>query len=170
MSYYAEESYAVYEEIQRKANREHRCDACGAVISKRERYTSVHIVYDGASTVKRCARCQAMHLHLRELCLARGDMWPHEKLGCGLDYEEEWEQEPPPYIQELPFATPDRAALILRYVQAQAKVKGLHKVESSYRKWYGSLGIKHETALLIHNHMSQCAEQELEALKKELQK
>lgn len=100
---------AVYDEQHRKARKEHRCDACKETIRVGDRYTSLHLVYDGtAQTIKRYARCQALHEHLREKCSYYGDMWPMERLDCGESYETEW-GECPPEIQRLAFLTPDEA-------------------------------------------------------------
>lgn len=33
------------------------------------------------------------------------DMWPDERLGCGLDYADEWGDDPPPEVQALAFAS-----------------------------------------------------------------
>jgi len=40
--------------------------------------------------------------------------WPREDLGCGLDYEEEWEREPPPEIARLPLLSDDEAGQLLK--------------------------------------------------------
>jgi hypothetical protein len=68
---------------------------CSDPIRKGDSYWRISVVFDGrARTIKRCVRCQHLHVHLRELCQAAGDaysdMWPDERLACGLDYSEEW--------------------------------------------------------------------------------
>lgn len=104
MSYEAGDAYDLYKETERKARKEHRCDACGVLIKPSDRYTHVTHIYDGrARSLKRCQCCQLTHLHLRELCFECGDMWPDERLNCGLRYESEWESEPPEHIQALAF-------------------------------------------------------------------
>ncbi len=103
MSYYADEHYAVYHEVRVFASKQHDCDAvlCSEPIRKGDPYWRISIVYDGrAETVKRCVRCQAIHLHLRDL---GDDTWPDERLACGQDYAEEWGGPPPAEIAALAF-------------------------------------------------------------------
>lgn len=113
MSEYSEGTYDVYDERERKARVEHRCDACGETIRVGDKYMRVAcIVESEVSTVVRCLRCQTIHKHLREKCweMARehGDqMWPRERLDCGLEYREEWDRDPPEDIAALAFALPD---------------------------------------------------------------
>jgi len=103
MSYTCDEYYAVYNEKVRTANKEHNCSACLEKIHKGDCYTYVSIVFDGTAwSVKRCARCQAIHEHLRALGT---DSWPKERLDCGQSYEDEW-GECPPEIEKLAFALP----------------------------------------------------------------
>lgn len=105
MSYQTDETYDVYNEVHPIARRQHTCSACKEAIEVGHRYTRVSIVIDGeASTVKRCARCQAMHEHLRKL--SPGEMWPEEKLDCGLAYLDEWGEDPPEHIAALAFWRP----------------------------------------------------------------
>ena len=109
MSYYAEETYTIYEEPTLKARKEHTCDACKEPIRIGDTYTRVFLLYDGRKeTIKRCTRCQAIHKHLRELSREHrdGEMWPRERLNCGQDYAEEWGGEPPPEIAALAFLLP----------------------------------------------------------------
>lgn len=89
MSHPIDDTYAVYDETEVRARKAHTCDACADEVPEGDRYMRIRIVFDGsAETVKRCLRCQRIHEHLREL--ARGEMWPDERLACGLDYEDEW--------------------------------------------------------------------------------
>jgi hypothetical protein len=97
MSYQADERYDVYHEVRVFARKEHECDSvlCSEPIRKGDSYWRISVVFDGrARTIKRCLRCQHIHVHLRELCSDAGDaftdMWPDERLACGLDYAEEW--------------------------------------------------------------------------------
>lgn len=117
MSYAAEETYDVYREQIRKARQSHRCDACRCVIRSGDYYCAVSWVYDGsAGGVKRCGSCQLTHVHLRGMCSAefdRDDMWPDERLGCGLEYEDEWGEEPPEEIWVLPLLGPDERGALL---------------------------------------------------------
>ena len=111
MSHSVDDTYDVYETSYPKAVKEHRCDACGRTVHPGEVYARVSIVFDGqAETVKRCGGCEEMHQHLRDLCLDRGDMWPDERLACGLAYEGEWERPPPAEIAALAFASSAEAS------------------------------------------------------------
>lgn len=113
MSYSADEPYDVRKKTIRRARVPHRCSACRAILRPGHRYAHVSLVYDGtAETVKRCGRCERTHQHLVDLC--RGtDMWPAEKLDCGLRYADEWFEEPPAEIADLPFSSGDDASLLL---------------------------------------------------------
>jgi hypothetical protein len=113
VSYYADESYDVYDETVRRARKEHRCGACDEHIVPGATYWHIATVFDGtARTYKRCERCQAIHVHLRELCRATGsDMWPDERLACGLRYEDEWGALPPE-IEALAFALPNEVLAV----------------------------------------------------------
>jgi len=109
MSHYAEEHYTVYNETGVRARKEHTCSACHEPIRPGDLYTRVAIIFEGSvEALKRCARCQAIHEHLRELSLEHrdGEMWPDERLNCGQDYAEEWGGEPPPEIAALAFLLP----------------------------------------------------------------
>lgn len=104
MSHSCDERYAVYRETQRRAIKEHRCDACDEPIARGHKYCVVTWVFDGsAGGVKRCLRCQAIHEHLRGL--GEYDMWPDEELNCGEEYKDHWGVEPPEGIAELAFKT-----------------------------------------------------------------
>lgn len=106
------DTYAVYDEVYRRARKTHRCQACGLTINPGERYASVHAVWAGsAETIKRCGRCQTIHEHLKQQ--GNGDTWPDERLDCGLDYEEEWGEPPPLEIQAVVFATSEEASALL---------------------------------------------------------
>ena len=107
MSYSCDETYDVYNETRTKARKAHTCSACKDTIAPGHLYTRVAVVFDGTVTsYKRCVRCQTLHKHLRELCSY--DMWPDERLACGMAYEEEW-GELPEEIEELAFLTPEEA-------------------------------------------------------------
>jgi hypothetical protein len=104
MSVYAEETYDVYNEARVKARKEHTCGACKEPICRGHTYWRIGIVFERqASSLRRCERCQAMHVHLRGL--GDCDTWPDEQLSCGHGYEEMWEEPPPPEIAELAFLT-----------------------------------------------------------------
>lgn len=107
MSHYCDASYDVYREHAVKARKAHVCSACAETIPPHTSYWRVTWVFDGsADGVKRCNRCQAIHLHLRGKCRdADSDMWPDERLSCGLKYEDEW-GDLPDEIEALAFALP----------------------------------------------------------------
>lgn len=111
MSYYCDEYYSLYKEKRVKARIEHKCDACGEVVSVGHYYFRVTIIFDGqASTVKRCLRCQALHKHLRN---KEAEMWPDEQLACGKDYEVEWGHAPPPEVEMLAFISQEESQRML---------------------------------------------------------
>lgn len=89
MSYLCEGSYDVYDERLVRARKAHACSACAETIDRGQSYARVGMVWEGvARSLKRCARCQRLHEHLREL--GDADVWPDERLRCGLRYEDEW--------------------------------------------------------------------------------
>jgi predicted RNA-binding Zn-ribbon protein involved in translation (DUF1610 family) len=99
----------VYRETPRTARVAHKCSACREAIAPGHRYTSIAIVFDGeVEALKRCARCQALHEHLRAKVRADGerDEWPDERLNCGHTYLDRWECEPPEDVARLAFALP----------------------------------------------------------------
>lgn|GEM_PF-2111369 len=109
MSYYVEDYYEVYDEKTVRARVEHICDACTEKISIGHLYTRIGIIFEKvAETVKRCLRCQTIHVHIRGLDTG-GDSWPDEKLSCGNTYKDHWGVDPPEEIQDLAFVTPDEA-------------------------------------------------------------
>lgn len=71
------EQSTLYNEAERKANREHRCSDCGGTITKGERYKRIASLYDGQwSTEKRCADCQFMIHEVERTFLERcGGAW-----------------------------------------------------------------------------------------------
>jgi hypothetical protein len=108
MSYECDEQYAVYEEKEVRARKFHKCSACGERILPLSRYFRINIVFDGSvETIKRCRRCQALHLHLRTLDDHQSfcSLWPDERLNCGEEYSKHWGQPPPPEIEALAFLT-----------------------------------------------------------------
>jgi hypothetical protein len=106
MSHGIDEHYAVYNEVPRTARKGHVCAACREDIRPGDRYCAVGIVdAEGASTIKRCLRCQAIHKHLQKR--GEGETWPDERLGCGEEYRDHWGEDPPPEIAALAFATAD---------------------------------------------------------------
>lgn len=122
MSHAVDEYYEVYDERCRSARKPHTCNACKEIIQPGHRYFTVFIVFDGRTeSLKRCARCQEIHEHLRDL--GRGDTWPDERLGCGLDYMDEWGREPPPEIQELAFLDADEMQRRLEVLRAISAVE-----------------------------------------------
>lgn len=115
MSYSCDEQYRVYRENIRKSIKPHKCDACKEEIPRGSKYANIAAVSDyGVETIKRCARCQALHLHLREKCrtaVTTDTMWPDERLNCGETYEDEW-GEVPEEIAALAFALPGEVSVI----------------------------------------------------------
>jgi hypothetical protein len=106
MSHYADETYEVYNERIVRARKPRHCCACYGVISPRTQYTRVATIYDGrVTTYTRCAPCQRTHEHLRDLG-RESDRWPDERLACGREYEDEWDEPPPADIASLAFALP----------------------------------------------------------------
>lgn len=94
----------VYNERERRARKEHRCQACGEAIRVGDVYNRTFVAYDGtAEAIVRCLRCQKIHEHLRTL--GDSDMWPDERLNCGEEYESHWGRPPPPEVAELAFVS-----------------------------------------------------------------
>ncbi len=109
MSHSVDEHYSVYSETRRRARKPHTCAACNETISPGRTYHVIFIAFDGdIETLKRCERCQVIHLHLRKLG-AGEDMWPAERLDCGEEYKEHWGKEPPPWLAALAFSLPGEA-------------------------------------------------------------
>lgn len=109
MSHSVDDYYDVYDETWRKARKEHTCDACDEPIPAKTDYVRVFILFDGTKhSLKRCARCQAIHLHLRKRGLDHkyDHLWPDEWLNCGESYRDHWGENPPPEIAKLAFALP----------------------------------------------------------------
>lgn len=108
MSHEISKYYQVYNENNAKARKAHKCNACDEMIQVGHLYCRVFIVYEDGEieSLKRCARCQEIHEHLRD----RGDgvSWPDERLSCGERYEDVW-GELPPEIARLAFALPGDA-------------------------------------------------------------
>lgn len=109
---------SVYAESERVARKATKCSACDAPIVAGEKYSYTFIVFDGEkSQIRRCARCQVIHKHLRELCRKEeeeGDgveRYTDEELKCGDDYHAVWGKEPPPEIAALAFALPGEVKL-----------------------------------------------------------
>jgi hypothetical protein len=114
VSYSYDDCYTVHEVDIRKARKEHVCSACKLAIKPGDYYAAVFIVFDGSTqTYKRCGACHTTHEHLRKLCEPIG-MWPKEDLSCGLDYAEEWGDEPPDEIAALPLLSADERGSLLR--------------------------------------------------------
>lgn len=98
---------SVFREETRKAKKEHWCDACGEAIPVGLKYSNTFGVWDGrASTIKRCARCEAIFQHLAVLMHNTSEEAPALRLDCGHEYVERWGVEPPPAIAALAFWLP----------------------------------------------------------------
>lgn len=88
-----------------RARKDHWCGACSETIPRGDRYVRVNFKQDGEiSSLIRCLRCERIYRHLQEKGRPVG-MVPCWLLDCGLDYLEEWEEEPPPEIAALAFVT-----------------------------------------------------------------
>ncbi len=126
MSHYVEDYYSVYNEKTVRARVEHFCDACTEKISRGHRYARIGIIFEKvAETIKRCLRCQTIHIHIRGLDTS-GDSWPDEKLACGNNYKDHWGVDPPEEIQDLAFVTPDEAQKVCEtkiYVETIKQVR-----------------------------------------------
>lgn len=115
MSESCEEYCDVHEHRIRKARKQHRCCACRAVIRPGDYYASVFTLSDdGVATFKRCGSCETTWQHLWALCkehnkLNNETLYPHEDLGCGLKYEDEWAAwgPMPEHIAAAPFLSSD---------------------------------------------------------------
>ncbi len=104
------EVYKVYDEKSVKARKQHHCHACKQAISAGQKYWRIGTVSDhSANTIKRCNRCQTLHLHLRQKfeteALGIPGSWPSDYLDCGIPYEQEW-GDCPDHIAALAFALP----------------------------------------------------------------
>ena len=110
MSQYGDEPCEKYEMRERVARKQHTCDACSMTILPGMKYAYVFLVHDGdAYTYKRCPRCQVIFVHLSERIRADGDAYEEfcdEKLNCGHDYEERWQEAPPEWLAALAFWLP----------------------------------------------------------------
>lgn len=113
MSYSFDETYVVYSERYHCARKAHECEACESAIRPGDFYCRVVAIgkHSGATAYKRCGACQRTHEHLRTL--APGEMWPDERLACGLNYAEEWHEEPPDAIAALPLLSADERGQLL---------------------------------------------------------
>lgn len=116
MSYDCDETADVYVEMVFRADRPHECSACKRTIPEGASYCKTTIFHEGyRDTYRRCGPCDRIYRHLLALCREynekNGDRyayrWPDAALNCGLDYAEEWKDEPPIEIQEMVFRSPD---------------------------------------------------------------
>jgi len=109
MSHSIDECYGFYRVELRAARKAHSCDACGEPIAPRARYYVVRWEFDGkVDGVKRCARCEAIHEHLRKRGFRR-ETWPAERLDCGESYQDHWGEAPPDHVAALAFMTQSEA-------------------------------------------------------------
>jgi predicted RNA-binding Zn-ribbon protein involved in translation (DUF1610 family) len=104
------EPCSVFTESIVRARKAHKCHACGETIRAGDKYSSTFLVWEGtAETIKRCARCQTIHLHLRKV--RDPETYPAERLDCGDDYEDVHGEPPPDDIAALAFALPGEVKL-----------------------------------------------------------
>ena len=113
MSVDVEGTCDVWQNRWQVARKPHRCDACDETIRVGNRYHYHFQIYErDRDTVKRCARCQAIYEHLDERMSHNcGEEKPDERLNCGHEYRERWEEEPPLEVQMLAFALPGEVKL-----------------------------------------------------------
>jgi hypothetical protein len=116
MSHSIDETYDIYNEQTLRARKPHRCCACDDTIPPGHRYCRVFVLFDGRKeSFKRCARCQTIHEHLRDL--GDGEMWPDERLNCGEEYRDHWGVEPPEHIAALAFVEPTEMQQVRRQLE-----------------------------------------------------
>lgn len=116
MSVCCDERCDIYQERLIKARKEHRCDACGGIIRPGHVYSKTAALGDGSWTnVIRCGRCETIYNHLvnRFSKEAYPDEVPAWALDCGHEYEERWDEPPPPEIAALAFLTDEEAGRLL---------------------------------------------------------
>ena len=110
MSQYGDGDYCeVSDHSVRTARKVHHCHACGEAIRPGDTYGRTFYVFDGdAHTVKRCVRCEAIYNHLSTRMREEGEPeeFCDERLDCGHEYEENWDEPPPEHIAALAFWLP----------------------------------------------------------------
>lgn len=100
-----------------RARAEHQCTACSRLILPGHTYSLTTLKCDGEiHRHKRCGACELIYRHLVKI--GAGDMRPMENLDCGLDYEEEWGDEPPDEVAALAFMTDEEAGRALAKADA----------------------------------------------------
>lgn len=109
MSQYGDSPCSVYEVRERAARKTHACSACGETILAGTRYTYVFLVCEEDTwTYKRCPRCQMIYVHLSAKIRAEADSeeFCDERLACGHEYEERWQEPTPEWLAALAFWLP----------------------------------------------------------------
>jgi len=97
-----------------RARKEHRCCACRETIRVGDLYRRTFVVYEREpETFKHCLRCTAMFdAIIRAQRGADLDYWERGvawRLDCGHDWQEMFDDDPPPEVARLAFLTPDEA-------------------------------------------------------------
>lgn len=89
----------------------HVCQGCGETIRPGDTYAVTRVLYDGHwDGWKHCLRCEAIHSHLLDKAReSRDPIAIAPGLDCGLEYEDSWGVQPPPWIAALAFALPSDA-------------------------------------------------------------
>lgn len=110
MSEYGDGGYvSVSRTEKRRARIAHTCHACREEIRPGQLYYSTFYVFDGnPHSFARCERCEAIYDHLSERLRKEGDPeeYCNDRLNCGHEYKERWNEEPPPQIAALAFWIP----------------------------------------------------------------
>lgn len=109
--YNAVESYT-----ERRARKVHECSCCDEPIRVGDVYVTIFVVYDGdPRTYKHCLRCHAVFQAAakRHQDLHTGESVRFD-LGCGHDWRETFDEDPPETVAKLAFMTADELQAELR--------------------------------------------------------
>jgi hypothetical protein len=117
------EPIVVDSQRQRRARKEHRCDACKETVERGHIYVRHTVIWGGqVEETVRCLRCDAIYQHLCEIHRTNNEAnrrrarethfgdydtdWPDIALNCGHEFKERWGREPPEELARLAFLTP----------------------------------------------------------------
>lgn len=95
---------------RRVARKPHKCHACREAIAPGQHYLYSFILDSERSVdiTRRCERCEVIYRHLVARIRKEGE-WEefcNDRLDCGHDYEERWEEPPPEWLAALAFWRP----------------------------------------------------------------